>query len=41
MTDFNNNASLAEDNEPILGHKSRLAEEARQREIDREIVQNA
>jgi hypothetical protein len=41
MADFNNNAELMEDSVPIFGHKSRLAAEARQRVIDREIVQNA
>ena len=28
------------DSDPILGHKSRLAEDARQRVIDKEIVAN-
>ena len=39
MDNFNNNAELLKDSDPILGHKSRLAEDARQRVIDREIVQ--
>ena len=29
MDDFNNNGGLMDDSEPILGHKSRLAEDAR------------
>ena len=40
LTNFNNNAELLKDSDPILGHKSRLAEEARKRIIDREIVAN-
>ena len=40
MNNFNNNSEITQDSDPILGHKSRLAEEARRRVIDREIVAN-